>query len=157
MFASVNQRLLHPGSGLVQECGAGEGFGYTVNLPLPPMATDDVVCVGFNEVVGPAVEVFSIDWLFISAGFDGPHADSIVDPRYSLGEFADFIELLRKFAPPRRTIAVLERGYYLNAVRASTAATAALLVEKSTRLKNSMSGRPGRDVGGTALRLHHEK
>ena len=35
LFVSIHQSPLYPGTGQAREVGAGDGAGYTVNLPVP--------------------------------------------------------------------------------------------------------------------------
>ena len=41
LYVSLHQSPLYPGTGSLQENGAGAGEGYTVNLPVPPGADHD--------------------------------------------------------------------------------------------------------------------
>ncbi|MDG2025567.1 MAG: histone deacetylase [Acidimicrobiales bacterium] len=154
LFASVHQHPLYPGSGMLEERGDGAGLGHTINLPLPPGATGDVVRTGFDEVITPAIEAFAPDWLFVSAGFDGHRADPITDLGYASGDIADFVTELQQLAPARRAVVLLEGGYDLDAIRDCSAATAAALVGESTRPEPATSGGPGADVVELARQLH---
>ncbi|MEM7139431.1 MAG: histone deacetylase [Actinomycetota bacterium] len=155
LFASVHQHPLYPGSGMLEESGVGAGLGSTINVPLPPASTGDVVRAAFDEVVGPAIESFGPDWLFVSAGFDGHRADPITDLGYSSGDIADYVTSLQALAPSRRTVVLLEGGYDLDAMRDCSAAAAAALVGESTRPESATSGGPGREVVDAARRVHH--
>ena len=42
LFASIHQGGMYPGSGPLSDAGAGEGRGYTINVPVPPGADDEV-------------------------------------------------------------------------------------------------------------------
>ncbi|MFI5268680.1 MAG: acetoin utilization protein AcuC, partial [Chloroflexota bacterium] len=44
-------RFLFPGTGFVNESGSGAGKGYSVNVPLPPGAGDDVYGSAFDAIV----------------------------------------------------------------------------------------------------------
>ena len=49
-------RTLFPGTGFVEEWGAGEAIGTKVNVPLPPSTGDDGWFRAFEEIVPPLVE-----------------------------------------------------------------------------------------------------
>ncbi|MDW3220320.1 MAG: histone deacetylase [Acidimicrobiales bacterium] len=157
LFASVHQHPLYPGSGMLEERGTGAGEGTTINLPVPPGATGDVVRAGFDDVILPAIDAFAPEWLFVSAGFDGHRADPITDLGFTSGDVADFVAALREAAPARRTVALLEGGYDLEAVRDCSAATTAALVGESVRPEAPTSGGPGREVVEAARRLQQDE
>lgn len=154
LFASIHQSPLYPGSGALHEQGSGAGFGKTINVPLPPKATGDVVRRALDEIVVPAIEAHGTTWLFLSAGFDGHRADPITDLGYSSGDMADFVGSLATLVGRGRTITVLEGGYDLDAIRDSAAAVTARLVGESTRPESATSGGPGMEVVDAALALH---
>lgn len=156
LFSSIHQHPLYPGSGMVEECGIGAGAGTTINLPVPPGATGDVVRAGFDELVLPAIDAFAPDWLFVSAGFDGHRSDPITDLGYTSGDVADFVTALQRVAPARRLVVLLEGGYDLDAIRDCSAATTAALVGESVRPEEATSGGPGREVVDAARRLHQD-
>lgn len=60
----------YPGSGNLQEVGAGLGEGATVNVPMPGGAGDVAYLRAFNEILVPAAEYFKPDLILVSAGFD---------------------------------------------------------------------------------------
>jgi len=154
LFASIHQSPLYPGSGALTEQGSGEGEGFTINLPLPPGATGDVARQGIEAVIGPAVEEFAPDWVFISAGYDGHRADPITDLGYTSADIADLVADVQLLAPAGRTVVLLEGGYDLDAVRDSSAAVTAQLVGEVHRPEAPTSGGPGAEVVEAAARLH---
>ncbi|MBN2823341.1 MAG: acetoin utilization protein AcuC [Coriobacteriia bacterium] len=74
-------RSLFPGTGFPDERGDGDALGTSVNVPLPPEATDACYRLVFNTVIEPAVQAFAPDLIVLQAGFDTHHAD----PLTSLG------------------------------------------------------------------------
>ena len=58
LYVSTHQSPLYPGTGAASEVGGPGAFGLTVNVPLPPGATGDVVRMALDEVAAPAVESF---------------------------------------------------------------------------------------------------
>jgi acetoin utilization deacetylase AcuC-like enzyme len=95
LYVSTHQHPLYPGTGGAEEVGGPGAVGLTLNLPLPPGATGDVVRRALDEVARPTIEEFSPDWVLVSCGFDA-HRD---DPLSNLDlESGDFAELARVVA-----------------------------------------------------------
>jgi acetoin utilization deacetylase AcuC-like enzyme len=143
LYVSLHEWPLYPGTGRLDDRGAGAGSGTTVNFPLPAGATGDIYLAALDEVVAPLVEQFAPGWLLISAGFDSHRADPLTGLGLSAGDFADLATRVRAFAPSGRTIAFLEGGYDLDALRDSVAATASTLVGAPCRPEPATSGGPG--------------
>ena len=66
----------HPQTNRLDELGAGDGKGYTVNVPLPPGTGDEGYAHAFDRVVEPVVSAFDPDLVLVSAGQD----PGVVDP-----------------------------------------------------------------------------
>ncbi|MBS1212414.1 MAG: Histone deacetylase [Proteobacteria bacterium] len=76
LFASLHQDGLYPDDGgYVQETGAGEGLGTTINLPLPAGSGDAVYRAAFDRVVLPIARAFRPELVLISAGQDASTMD----------------------------------------------------------------------------------
>ncbi len=155
-YASIHQSPLYPGTGTAFEVGVGAGVGFTLNVPLPPGATGDVALMAMDDVIGPAVEAFSPDWLLISAGFDGHRDDPLTQLMYSSGDIADLMARLVRLVRPGRVVTVLEGGYDLAAVRNSSAAVVGCLVGEHCRPEASTSGGPGAEIVDVVRRIHVE-
>ena len=95
--------------------------------PLPPGTTGDVYLRAFDEVIAPIVDRFAPTWLLISAGFDAHRADPLTDLGLSAGDFAALAARALEHVPTGRTVAMLEGGYDLDALTASTAAVLGVL------------------------------
>ena len=76
-FISIHQSPFYPGTGALEEIGAGAGRGYTLNIPLAGGHGDASYRRLFDEVVVPAVERFDPDLMLISAGFDAHWVDPL--------------------------------------------------------------------------------
>lgn len=77
LFVSSHQWPLYPGSGWLDERGAGPGLGFTINLPMPPGSGDAEHLGAWEAVIGPAIERFNPGLILISAGQDGHVADPL--------------------------------------------------------------------------------
>ncbi len=146
LYVSTHQWPAYPGTGRSDEVGGPGARGATVNVPLPPGATGDVVRRAFDEIVAPAVAAFSPTWVLVSAGFDAHRADPLADLALSSGDFADLAGVVAAFAPaPGRLVVFLEGGYDLGAMRASVAATLGRLVGAERETEDPTSGGPGHE------------
>jgi acetoin utilization deacetylase AcuC-like enzyme len=159
IYVSFHEWPLYPGTGRLDETGAGAGAGTTVNLPLPAGATGDVYLRGFDEVVGPAVDACAPTWVLVSAGFDAHRADPLTGLGLSAGDYGLLAARMTELAPgPGRTIVFLEGGYDLGALRDSVAATLpALLGAPPAATEAPTSGGPGAPVIDAAADLRHER
>ncbi len=155
-YVSLHQWPLYPGTGRVEEVGAGAGTGATVNIPVPPGATGDVYLQAIDEVITPLAERQRPDWLIVSAGFDGHRDDPLTDLGLSAGDFADMTARLARLVPPGRRLLVLEGGYDLEAIALSTAACMAALAGVESHPERPTGGGPGRAVVDRVRRTHLE-
>ncbi len=67
----------YPGTGWYTELGAGEGKGYSLNVPLPPRTGDEAYLKALNEIVRRALENFSPDFVVAQMGVDGHKDDPL--------------------------------------------------------------------------------
>ncbi len=155
-YVSMHQYPAYPGTGALEEVGVEAGRGTTLNLPFPPGTTGDVYLQAWEEVVLPAVERFSPDWLLLSAGFDAHRADPLTSLGLSCGDFADLTAAAAAVVGPSRVIAFLEGGYNLEALANSAAACVAALAGEVCHLESPTSGGPGKDVLSAAAAIHTE-
>lgn len=70
-------RFLFPGTGFVNERGAGPGYGYAVNVPLEPFTEDESWQEAFLAVVPPLVRRFRPDIIVSQHGCDGHRLDPL--------------------------------------------------------------------------------
>jgi acetoin utilization deacetylase AcuC-like enzyme len=150
LFVSTHQHPAYPGTGRADDIGGAPARGLTVNFPLPAGATGDVALAALDDVVAPATETFAPTWVLISAGFDAHRADPLADLAWTAGDYAALAARVVEHAPEAgRTIAFLEGGYDLDALRASAGATAAVLAGHDPQVADGerpTSGGPGREV-----------
>ncbi|MHB8681823.1 MAG: histone deacetylase family protein [Acidimicrobiales bacterium] len=157
LYVSSHQWPLYPGTGAVDETGGAGAPGHTINLPLPPGATGDVLRAAFDEVVVPAAEAFAPTWVLVSAGYDAHRLDPLAELELTAADYADLTGVVAGLAPSRgRTVVVLEGGYDLEGLRLSVGATLAALVGAVFRPEPPSTGGPGADVVGAARRAHEE-
>jgi acetoin utilization deacetylase AcuC-like enzyme len=157
-YVSTHQEGLYPGTGRIGELGGADARGLTVNIPLPPGATGDVVTRALDEVAAPVAARFAPTWVLVSAGYDAHRDDPLADLALSGGDYARLASLVREFAPgPGRLAFFLEGGYDLDALRTSVAATLGAIVGADPRgAEASTSGGPGTEAVARAWAVHAE-
>jgi acetoin utilization deacetylase AcuC-like enzyme len=157
-YVSFHEWPLYPGTGRLDELGAGDAAGATCNVPLPAGATGDLYLRAFDEVVAPLAARHAPDWVLVSCGFDAHRADPLTGLGLSVGDYAALATRVVQLAPrPGRVIVFLEGGYDLDALRDGTASTfAALIGEAVTPAEPPTSGGPGREVVDAARDLWRE-
>jgi acetoin utilization protein AcuC len=74
-------RYLFPGTGFVDELGEGEGYGYSLNVPLEPF-TEDGSWVGvYEKLLRDVAEAFRPDVIVMQNGCDGHTYDPLTHLR----------------------------------------------------------------------------
>jgi acetoin utilization deacetylase AcuC-like enzyme len=147
LFCSLHQWPAYPGTGRAEEVGGCSAPGRTVNIPLPPGSTGDVVLAGMDEVIAPEVDRFRPHWVLISAGFDAHRRDPLGGLQLTSGDFGLLASRVAAFAPaPGRIVAFLEGGYDLQALERSSAAVAAALLGQTLHPERPSGGGPGRPL-----------
>jgi acetoin utilization protein AcuC len=114
---------LFPGSGFESETGSGAGKGYSVNIPLPPEADDELFLYAFNEIVPPLVEAFGPDVVVSQLGVDTFRNDPLAHLNYTTNGFCDAVRRIKSMTP--KWVALGGGGYDVaNVARAWTLAWA---------------------------------
>ena len=108
MYWSTHQYPAFPGNGSEDEIGTGKGRGFTVNVPLPPGAGDDLFMEGIKRTL-PVAKAFAPDVVAVSAGFDAHWLDPLLELRVTTGSFHEVGRLLA--AEFGDVFATLEGGY----------------------------------------------
>jgi len=122
LFISLHQEHWYPGTGAMEETGAGEGVGFTINIPLPAGTGDMGYRHAFEEIVLPVVTVFGPELVLISAGYDAHAGDPLGQMALTARGFYDLTTLVRQvYSGP--LAAVLEGGYALPQLGRSVVAT----------------------------------
>jgi acetoin utilization deacetylase AcuC-like enzyme len=125
LFVSSHQYPFYPGTGAAREVGAGEGEGFTLNLPFPAGYGDAQYVRAFVEVVEPVARRFEPQFILVSAGFDAHRRDPLAGMDVTEAGFASLARLLLRLSRDvceNRLVAVLEGGYDFEALARSVAA-----------------------------------
>ena len=114
-YASSHQMPLYPGTGVINEIGIGN----IVNCPLLENSDKGAMQEAYNNRIFPALENFSPDIIFISAGFDAEKRDPLAGLNWLSDDFAwitgKLMDIADKYCE-NRIVSMLEGGYDLNAL-----------------------------------------
>lgn len=91
-------RSLFPGTGFTSETGAGEARGSSVNLPLAPYSSDDILLEAWDEIVPPLLRLFKPDLIVTQCGCDGHFDDPLTHLSYTLGGYREIWKRMHTLA-----------------------------------------------------------
>jgi len=116
-------QTLFPGTGFERETGEGKGKGYSVNIPLPPEAGDELFVKAFTEALPPRVERFRPDVIVSQLGVDTFRSDPLAHLNVTTEGFCTLVRMIKSLAP--KWVALGGGGYdTTNVARAWTLAWA---------------------------------
>jgi acetoin utilization deacetylase AcuC-like enzyme len=124
LYASTHQYPHYPGTGSMQEVGAGEGLGFTVNAPMPAEFGDSEYLRVFDELIVPIGRAFKPQFILVSAGFDCHWRDPMGDMQVTEDGFTQMMRRIKRLAAEcceSKIVAALEGGYNLEAIASSGA------------------------------------
>jgi len=101
--------------GFIDELGAGDGRGKSINFPIPLNSTDDDF-IQFLDLLEPILREFKPDLIIIAAGFDMYFADPIGNCLLTTFSYFKFTEKLLKISEEicdGKLAFILEGGYSL--------------------------------------------
>ncbi|MDQ7843251.1 MAG: histone deacetylase [Armatimonadota bacterium] len=122
LYLSLHQEHWYPGTGAMDETGAGDGVGFTINIPLPAGTGDGGYRHAFEEIVLPVVTAFAPEVVLISAGYDAHIDDPLGGMALTARGFYNLTALVRA-AHAGPVVLVLEGGYALPQLGRSVVAT----------------------------------
>jgi acetoin utilization deacetylase AcuC-like enzyme len=132
-YISTHQSPLYPGTGRLDECGAGAGVDRNANFPLPPGTGDTGFRTVMHELILPLLDGYKPQMLLVSFGFDPHWRDPLGSLLVSASALHDLILDLAHWADDKcagKICLFLEGGYDLMAGEACClGATSALLEE----------------------------
>ena len=133
LFVSLHESPLYPGTGPARDLGAGDGEGYTVNLPVPGRSGDETYRSLVDHVVLPLMAAWEPQLVLVSAGFDAHSLDPLATCRVTEHGYAAMTGSLRRAcaAVGAPLGLVLEGGYSLEALTHSVAALMPVLTAES--------------------------
>jgi acetoin utilization deacetylase AcuC-like enzyme len=132
LYISTHQSPLYPGSGSLDETGAGLGKGLTANIPLPPYTGDQGFAAVMDKLILPLLNRFDPQMLLVSVGFDTHWRDPLGSLGLSALGYGDLIARLAQWADHNcagKIALFLEGGYDLEAAKACVSAAVAALLD----------------------------
>lgn len=115
LMISIHQKDNYPRpSGNLPERGSGKGFGYTINVPMPPGSGNSAFRAAFERVIVPALNAFKPDLLLISCGYDPCVWDPLSQTLVCAPEFGYWTSLMKQVAAEHcdgRLMLLHEGGY----------------------------------------------
>lgn len=128
-YFSWHQHPFYPYTGTAAELGAGQGFGYNVNVPLPHGASDEEYLLAYDRLLVPLARTYRPQLVLVSSGYDAHFADHLGDMDVTAGGFwsltARTRDLARELNAP--LVLSLEGGYSRQGMAWGVAATVAAL------------------------------
>jgi acetoin utilization deacetylase AcuC-like enzyme len=132
-YISSHAYPFYPGTGALDEIGAGAGRGYTLNLPMPLGLGDEEYATIYREVIAAAGRTYDADLLIVSAGFDPYRGDPLAGMRVSGAGFGAIARACLATAEGRghgRAVFVLEGGYSLEGLAQGSCAVVEALLDR---------------------------
>ncbi len=120
LYLSTHQYPYYPGTGAVGQVGAGEGRGFTVNIPLGAGAGDMDFAAIYNHLVAPVAKAFAPGFILVSAGFDIYYRDPLGGMDVTEKGFSYLARVLLGLASELcqgRILFCLEGGYSLEGLK----------------------------------------
>lgn len=127
LFLSLHQSgdTIYPGTGFEHEMGVGDGYGYTVNLPLPQYTDDEAYVKAFTSVYPPLVKAFRPQIVVAQIGLDTLKRDPLTNLRCTNNGYREVISMIKDSCP--KILALGGGGYSIpDVVRGWTIAWAVL-------------------------------
>ncbi|HRD47988.1 MAG: histone deacetylase family protein [Candidatus Competibacter sp.] len=127
LYISTHQAYIYPGTGRRDEVGVGN----IVNIPLLAGSGAAELRHAWRQDIEPALRAFQPQLILISAGFDAHYLDPLAELNFNEGDYAWLTQQILAVAADScagRVVSVLEGGYNLSALAASTAAHVQALI-----------------------------
>ncbi len=99
LFVSLHQDDLYPvGWGKREDCGEGDGRGFTVNIPLPAGSGGRAYISAFERIVSPITRQFRPDLIIVSAGQDASVMDPLARMALTTANYREMTEIMMELA-----------------------------------------------------------
>lgn len=134
LYVSTHQYGIYPGTGPAEDIGAGEGRGFTVNVPFTAGCGDASYLEAHDGIIEPIVEQFRPDVILVSLGIDAHYRDPLTSLTLSSPAYVRLVAQGATLASRlcgNRFMVALEGGYHLDAVSEVVAGVVARLRGRS--------------------------
>ncbi len=91
-------RFLFPGTGFVDELGDGEGFGYSLNLPMEPQTEDDSWIGIYQAALTEVAEAFRPEVIVLQSGCDAHVLDPLSHLRCTTRLYEESVRITGEIA-----------------------------------------------------------
>jgi acetoin utilization protein AcuC len=91
-------RYLFPGTGFVEEMGEGEGYGYSINVPLEPFTEDESWLEIHHSLLPDLADAFRPDVIVLMNGVDGHVLDPLTHLRATTRLFQETLDIVLEIA-----------------------------------------------------------
>jgi acetoin utilization deacetylase AcuC-like enzyme len=123
-YLSMHRFPFYPGTGALDEIGAGAGRGYTMNIPLDAGLGDAAYLRSVEDVVIRAIDAYQPQAILLSSGFDAHRRDPLGGMRVTEQAYGEITRRLVEAASRHsggRVLSLLEGGYDMEGLAASVA------------------------------------
>lgn len=138
LYFSTHQYPYYPGTGNITECGANEGLGFTVNVPLPGGQSNGDFKKIFDKILVPLCRGFKPQFILVSAGFDIHANDPLGTMKVTESGFVYLTSVLLNIAEKycdNNILFLLEGGYHLESLKHSIESVVLELIEENSALE----------------------
>ncbi|MFH0815475.1 MAG: histone deacetylase [Methanobacteriota archaeon] len=115
LFISIHQdpRTVYPGRGFASEIGAGEGRGFTINIPMPRFSGNAQWAHALDEIFVPVCAEFKPEAIIRNGGSDPFYADELTELGLDFDGLAEVGRIVRSASDngPRRLLDLMVSGY----------------------------------------------
>ncbi|WP_291765439.1 histone deacetylase family protein [Caldivirga sp. UBA161] len=127
-YISTHQdpRTIYPGTGYINEIGVGEGEGFNMNIPLPPMTGDDLFKVALKPIEN-ALREYKPNYVVVSLGFDSHYLDPLTNLNLSLSSYIEVFLMVKRLIDEGITegsVYIMEGGYNTDVIKQGSRALA---------------------------------
>jgi acetoin utilization protein AcuC len=120
LFIDIHQdpRTLYPGTGFIEQKGAGKGEGLKINIPLPPFSGDISYKMVFEEIIEPVVKEFKPQIIIRNGGSDLHFSDPLTNLNLTIKGFKMIGEKVRSLSEicDGKEIDLVASGYNLKSL-----------------------------------------
>jgi acetoin utilization deacetylase AcuC-like enzyme len=153
LFISIHQSPLYPGTGQASELGRDAGYGYTINLPVPPGSGDETFVSLVRDVAVPLARIHRPQLILVSAGYDAHRDDPLAGCTVTDAGFEAMTALVRDLGAELEAPVgcVLEGGYEVDALARCVALTMETLASDSADPETDTNAIPVHELATEAL------
>jgi acetoin utilization deacetylase AcuC-like enzyme len=121
-YASMHRYPFYPGTGAAEEIGAGEGRGFTKNIPFPGGTGDAEYLRAVEDEIVRIVDDYQPNAILLSSGFDAHRRDPLGGMHVTEHAYGEITRRLVETAERHaegRVLSLLEGGYDMEGLAAS--------------------------------------